>query len=179
MSDTFPNPLKRIDIEKKEIVGKSGTVYRIELGHVSVGRYQIYERAATTLMFGSEPGAIFKTFAEIYKTATTGDSTLAALHKITELSHGQMLKIKESSAIKDEFIFCSLFINAEDEDRSVWDINLAERKVADWSEYDPRDFFLLSRSGIEDYINALNHTETLPPLTKTKKETTTTRPKNP
>lgn len=178
MSEMFPNPLKRIDIAKKELTGKSGKVYRIELGNVSVGRYQIYERMATTLLFGTEPAALFKTFAEIYKTATTGDSTLAALHKIAELSHGQMLKVKEATTIKDEFVFCSLFINSEDEDRSQWDISLAERKVADWSEYDPRDFFLLSRSGIEDYVNVLSHIETLPPMTKTKKETTpTTKPR--
>jgi len=154
--------LKRIDFNAKELIGKTGTKYRIELDSISVGRYKQYEIKAMELGFGTNYKGVFETLSAIHKAATTGDSTLAALHKITELAYGQMTKLKSGAEYKDEFIFCTLFINAEDEDRSVWDMNLAERKIADWVEYDARDFFLCAFSGIEGYTNALARTEKIP-----------------
>lgn len=155
--------LKVLNLDEKKFTGKSGKEYRIELDQISVGRYKIYERKAVELGFGVDFKSIFSTFASIYKAATSGDSTLAALHNITELCHGQMSKMKESTTEhRDEFIFCTLFINTEDEDRSTWDLPLAEAKIEDWSEYDARAFFLLARAGVTGYTNALSHTESLP-----------------
>jgi len=162
--------VKRIDFSSKEFIGKSGIVYRIEMEELSVGRYEMYERMALQLGFGVDFKSLFASFSNIYKLATSGDSTLSALHKITELCQGQMVKMKNSSQQKDEFLFCTLFMNTEDEDRSKWDMALAERKIEDWGEYDFRDFFLAARSSIEGYANALSHTEQLPPLPKEKKK---------
>lgn len=160
------NKLKRIDFDSKKVIGKSGIVYRIEAEHCSVGRFQQYEEKAVSLGFGTSFKGIFETIAEIYKVATNGapgngDSNIAALHKIAELAYGQMTGIKDRTSTKDEFLFCTLFINADDEDRSTWNLDLAEKKVEDWVEYDSRDFFLCSLSGIEGYSAALAHTENL------------------
>jgi hypothetical protein len=161
--------LKRINFESKEFVGASGMKYVIELESLSVGRYEIYERLSLALAFGTDfIKTVFQTFKKIYDLATTGDSTLGALHKITETCHGQMLKLKDvnDNGQKDEFLFCTLFIDAGDEDRSAWDPALAEAKIKDWREYDVRDFFLLYRLGIECYANALDHTNDLRELPK-------------
>lgn len=156
--------VKRIDFVNKMIIGKSGKEYKIELDQIPVGRYSIYERMAMELGFGISFKDVFGSYAEIYKVLTEGDSAMKACHKGAMLCHGQMSKIKNRSDFKDEFIFCSLFCNSKDEDRSTWTIDLAEEKIKDWAEYHSDDFFLLSHSGIEGYAKGLAHLETLPLL---------------
>lgn len=162
MSLTESQALRRIDFSKKEFTGKSGTVYRIESDEISVGRFQIYERKALELGFGVDFKALFESFSKVYKHATTGDSTLNALHQIAQVCLAQMQKMKEGNTHSDDLMFCTLFCNAPDEDRTAWDVANAEAKCRDWAQYDMRDFFLLSRIGIEGYSNALHHTEQLP-----------------
>jgi hypothetical protein len=72
-----------------------------------------------------------------------GDSMLAALHKITETCYGQMSKLKDvgQGTQKNEFLFCTLFLNSKGENRSTWETALTEQKIKDWREHDVRDFF--------------------------------------
>jgi len=165
-SQPVSTSLKRIDFEAGHFKGLSGKTYFIELGAISTGRYAIYEQKAMEVGFGVDFKSVFGSFATIYKQATTGDSTLQALHKITEICHSQMAKLKTANLPKDEFLFCSIFMNTEDEDRSKWDVDLAKAKIDDWAEYDARDFFLASRLGVEGYATALNLIEEIPKVKK-------------
>lgn len=156
--------IKRIPFADKKFQGKSGTMYHIQLDDISTGRFQTYERLALKLAFGLDFKSIFSQFAEIYKLGTSGDETLRALHAINMIAYQQMNKIRESGddQYHDAILFCTIFCNSPGEDLSQWDMELAKTKMDDWVEYSHKDFFLLSRSGIEGYTNALAHLEQIP-----------------
>lgn len=157
--------IKRIPFAEKKFTGKSGVVYSIQLDDVATGRFQIYERMALRLAFGLDLKGIFGSFAEIYKLGTSGDETLKAIHSMNMIAYQQMNKIRDAGddQFHDAILFCTIFCNAPGENLSKWDQDLAKQKMDDWIEYSHRDFFLLSRSGIEGYSSALAHLDQLQP----------------
>ena len=148
-----------IDFESRQFEA-NGQKYLIEIDEIKTGRYKHLEQLGIAFSFGSSFSEIFNSFNAIYKAVTRGNDVLKGLAKAQEISYNQMHAIKEHDENYEPAIlwFCTIFINRPNEDRKVWDKDVARQKIADWSKSDIpiNDFFLLAASCLNGYQEAYN-----------------------
>ena len=126
----------------------------IIMEYLSVGRDVRFKNTVPKMVFGTDFAGIFESFAKIYTYATTGESPLAALHKISVLCMNQMDAVKSMRETGNDPVLelCALFINKEGEDHSTISDQQISDKIADWKAegLDSNDFFLLAINSVKD-----------------------------
>lgn len=154
----------RIDLSQGHFMA-NGNLYRIMIEDITLSRYEIYERYALEVGFGSTFEEIFETLKKIYDTTTTGESPLKALHEASLLAMNQLHGIKKYDEREPPSVlkFCTLFINKEGEDITKWSEHLAKEKINDWTKEGiaVQDFFLLASSAIRGFLDAFRVVESI------------------
>lgn len=134
-----------IDWEKRTITGKSGKIYKIEPEKIKAGRWPEFEIQSLMLAFGSDFKTFYTSLIDVRKKLTEikviGD-VIGVDKKIENLLAGVATYTErpEPKIIK----FCSLFCNAENEDTSQYNENIAKEKFEDWKDIPIESFFLLA-----------------------------------
>lgn len=161
-----------IDFENRQFKA-NGKKFLIEVENLPTGRYQKFEQMGISFAFGSTFGDIFQSFQKIYQAATSGNDILKAVNVAQEVSYNQMHAIKRNDENYKPHIlwFCTIFCNYEDEDRTTWSEDVARQKIADWerSSVPIQDFFLLASNALQEFQNAYNYLQSLPPKKHPKK----------
>lgn len=143
--------LKRIDFEKG-IFEANGKKYFIE-SQMSIERFcefQIYEKEAG---LGMPFKKIYENLQTVYQDLNATKFADASV-RLNDLMHGvAKLDEKEPAALK----ICALFMNTEDEDRSVITNDMIVKKIEDWKkEYDMRDFFWFALDTVNGFMEIYN-----------------------
>lgn len=153
-----PNPdftARRIDFKSKRFEA-NGHNYIIR-DHLTIGRDVYFTNLVPRMVFGADFKSIFDTLATIYTHGTTGDSSLAAISKITTLALNQMEAIKDfqERGYPMYYELCALFINREGEDERTISQDVINAKIKDWEigGYLKDDFFLLAINSVIDLKN--------------------------
>lgn len=151
-------PVTRIDFKKGRF-NANGKEYIIS-EYVTVGRETRYVRASAQVGFGLDWKGVFKILNEIYTHATTGESPLAALHKIAVASMNAMDGMKgmaNDDRVPAIYELCAMIINTPGEDPATISEATVREKYEDWSaEGIPReDFFELAIASMLNSENAL------------------------
>lgn len=139
--------LKRIDFNKGSFVA-NGKIYYIE-SQMSIERfceYQILEKEAG---FGLNFSSIYKELENVYTDLNAVKFADASV-RLNNLMHGVAnLELKEPTTLK----ICALFMNTEDEDRTVINNDMIVKKIEDWkTEYDMRDFFKFALDTVSGFM---------------------------
>lgn len=143
--------LKRIDFEKG-IFEANGKKYYIE-SQMSIERFcefQIYEKEAG---LGMNFKKIYENLQQVYKDLNSTKFADASV-RLNDLMHGVgNLELKEPAVLK----ICALFMNTEDEDRSIITNDMIVKKIEDWKkEYDMRDFFWYALDTVSGFMEVYN-----------------------
>lgn len=127
----------------------NGKKYLIETA-LNIKRFSEFEKIQLEVGFGLSFSDIFDNLKEGY--------TLANKQQFADLAvmlYNMMHGIKKASTERynSALTMCTLFINTEEEDRTNWSKELAQKKLSDWSEegYDVNDFFLLAVTSIDNF----------------------------
>jgi len=139
--------LKRLDLSKQTFEA-NGTKYFIE-SSLSIERfceYQILEKEAG---FSMSFRKMFDNLKELHKLMNNVKFVEAAV-KLDDMMRGvAKLQEREPTLLK----ICALFINTEDEDRTVINNDMIVKKIEDWKkEYDVRDFFTLALNTVDGFL---------------------------
>jgi hypothetical protein len=145
LEEKKPDYFKRIDFEADQqiLIGKSGTVYTTE-SSLSVARYAAFQMYEKELAYGFTVDGIYKQLKVIYELVNK-QKFLDAGVKVNDLMRGA-LKVKERQPAIMKI--CALYINAPDEDRGDITPEIIDKKIADWAEYDIRDFFAVATRSV-------------------------------
>ena len=121
---------KLIQVDPKEgSLMANGTKYYVESA-LSVDRWKVKDAIEIELGLGVSFNETFTKLKEVYELLNKmrlADATV----KIYDLMNGLSNLEKRHVPI---LMYCTLFINAEDEDRRYWSIDLANKKIKDWNE---------------------------------------------
>lgn len=134
-----------VDWKNRQIIGKSGKVYKIEPENVSAGRWREYEIQSLMLSFNSDFKTYYTSLVEIHtqinQIKVLGDA-IKINDKVKELiaGIGNYAERPEPKIIK----FCSLFCNAEGEEVGEWSELMAAEKYEDWKDIPVHFFFQLA-----------------------------------
>ena len=153
MTKQGPAPqAKRLDFKSKRFVA-NGHTYIIH-DYLTIGRDVHFTNLVPKMVFGADFKSIFDTLSKVYALCTTGDSSLAAIAKISTLALNQMEAIKDfgERGYPLYYELCALFINREDEDETKISQDLINAKIKDWEVdgYVRDDFFLLAINSVID-----------------------------
>lgn len=144
--------LKRINLETGSFEA-NGTRYQIE-SSLSIERYCEMQILEKELGFGVTFRSIFDKLKSIYldlnkanfvSASVTVDAMLRGIAKIEE---------REPVVLK----ICCLFINAEGENRAIWNNDLVVKKINDWKAegLDMQDFFIVALNSVNGFIGIYN-----------------------
>lgn len=142
--------MSKIDWEKRIIIGKSGTVYKILPEKISVGRWPKYELWSTLISTRMDMDTFIKTLnsilTKVNKAQTFGDM-ITPYMELTDLRNG-IVKYQETG--RPQLVeFAALFCFKTDYNgniiEDIGDIteDVIREKYNDWKEIDMNDFFLL------------------------------------
>lgn len=144
------NQLKRLDFNKQEFTA-NGTVYRIETSF-SIERYCEYQKLEKELAFGTSFSGMYVNLKKMYDllNSTKFVETSVVLNNL--MNGMSKIEEREPTMLK----LCALFINTENEDRTVVNNDVMEKKIADWKAegIDVRDFFSLALNTMDGFIAA-------------------------
>jgi len=157
--------VKRIDFNENKFEA-NGKVYHIETG-IATGRFMEYEVYQLELMASMSISKLYEKQNVLYQLLNQCRFADAAV-VLNEIRSNTVKKSeKEPTVLK----ICALFINTEDEDRTVFNNDLVVRKIDDWKKegIDIRDFFTLAFNLVPGFIEIYNKltrdiTEALNPL---------------
>lgn len=147
------NPVKSIDFSAGSFEA-NGETYYLE-SKLSIGRYCEFVILQRELQMGM-------TLEEIYESQKVQKQLLnqvrfadAAVHVDKLINHCIKLKEKEPTVLK----LCTLFINAKDEDRTVWNNDLVVKKLNDWKKagINTSDFFAIALTLVPGFIEIYNN----------------------
>jgi hypothetical protein len=150
----------KIDLEKRQIIGSSGKVYKISPETLSSARTPEFEIRSALLAYRTNLEELFKLLAKVKKGLkegrTFGDVADAILD-IERYENGLMTFHETQRTPLIEF--CALFCIYEGEEVGQFNENIIAEKWEDWKEIPDYDFFLLSLNVIpffkERYLEAL------------------------
>lgn len=130
----------------------NGKTYYIE-SSINIKRYTEFEKMQLEVGFGASFAEVFGALKNAYN--------LANEQKFADLAvllYNTMNGIKKSSSERynSALTMCTLFVNTEGENRTVWTKEEAQIKLNDWSKegYDVNDFFLLAVNSIHNFAEA-------------------------
>lgn len=134
-----------INWENRTITGKSGKIYKIEPESITTGRFAHYEIQSLMFAFGSDFKTFYTKLIEIQK-SINNVKVLGDMIKISDDVKELLAGIGNyaDSNVPKIIRFCSLFCNADDEDKSTINENIYQQKMEDWKEIPIEGFFLLA-----------------------------------
>jgi len=145
--------MKKIDFDSGKFEA-NGTTYYLE-SKLNVSRYCEFQILQAELSMGM-------TLKEIYDSMFTNRDLLnqmrfvdAAVFTDKLIMHTAKLKHKEPTVLK----LCTLFINTENEDRSIYNNDMVVKKLADWKaeNIDVEDFFAIALTLAPGFIEIYNN----------------------
>ena len=150
----------KIDWDKRQIIGKSGTIYKISPETLSSGRAPEFEIRSILLAYRTD----FETLLTMINKATKLMDSATAFGPMYEAS--AMLKDFQKGLINYQLNkrpavieFASLFCIKEGEDVGNHSEDIVREKYEDWRDIPEADFFLLCANVIpsfkENYLNII------------------------
>lgn len=142
--------LKVIDLKEKKFTA-NGVDYYIESG-LSFKRFRMYQKLQIECGYEVGFAGMFDKIKKIYdmcnamKFADIAVLTSNILHGIAKVEERKIPVLS----------LCALFINTKDEDRSVINDDIVDKKIADWEAegLDITPFFTLALSSMENFSKA-------------------------
>lgn len=148
MEELKATGLKRIDFNTG-VFEANGTQYTIE-GGLSIERYCELQTVEKEMAFGVTFKALYDNIQRAYDLQNKQKFADVSV-LLNDIIRG-MVKVqeKEPFALK----ICTLFINAEGEDRRDFSMDLMTKKINDWKTegIDMRDFFQVAFDSMPGYI---------------------------
>lgn len=160
--------LKSLKLTDKEFMA-NGHKYIIS-DKISIRRYAEYQKLQPKLTYGLGFDEIFKALKSAYTALNTKEGKVADAAVILHNIMNGVSKVEESSRVHPALKMAALFINREGEDLKVYDEELMNKKIEDWTEegFNISDFFTLSLNSIsgfrEAYKESIQKSEMLPDL---------------
>lgn len=142
--------LKRIDLQKG-IFEANGKTYHIEAS-LTIERYCEFQILEKELAFNLSFKGMFDSLNALWTEVNKMQFGDAAV-RINNLLRG-MARLEEREPV---FLkICALYINTEDEDRSVINQDVITQKIQDWKAegYDMQDFFMVASNSVSGFIDA-------------------------
>lgn len=143
-----PGPLKRINLETG-VFQANGTTYRIE-SQLSIERYCELQILEKEMAFGTTFRGFFDILRGVYMDLNKADFVSASV-KVHNVLQG-VAKIEEREPVVLKM--CSLFINADGENRAEWSNDLVVKKIQDWKAegLDMQDFFVVALNSVNGFL---------------------------
>jgi len=144
--------LKKLDLTKKSFKGKSGETYYFEKD-LSTERFKEYEKLQAEVGFGVDFSTMYDRLKQLYELLNKqkfADAAVLTNNMVTGISSNLNKRINPALQM------ATLMINTKDEDRGVWTYEMAEEKIADWSEYEVQGFFSFAVSLVNGLSEAYN-----------------------
>lgn len=159
MTETAEKKVSYIDMDKRIIVGKSGTIYKIAPEDISVGRWPKYEIWSAMVATRQDFDTYISTLNQVIKQMTSakglGDM-IEPYMKLKEIRDGAINFAQTSRSQLVEFasLFCLKTDNNGNVIEDIEDLTTAqiEEKFNDWKAIKQEDFFLLVYKVIPGYI---------------------------
>ncbi len=152
MSNTSKSEVKTLDISKKEFMA-NGVKYLVT-EKISIGRYAEYQKLMPLLTYGVN-------FEEMNKQLRLAYNYLdkQKLADSAVIIHNLMSNVKNVEShtrIHPALKMAAMFINRENENLAVFDEQLTNQKIEDWTleGYSISDFFSLSLNSIKGFREA-------------------------
>ncbi len=124
------------------------------MDYITLGREPMFKNIVAKMAFGVDFKSLFAVLREIHIAATTGESPIAQLNKVSVKSANLMEAIKNIQTDEREpyIELCALFINRVGENHSFITQQQINEKINDWKVegFDPNDFFLLAINSVSD-----------------------------
>jgi hypothetical protein len=141
--------LRKIIPGSKEFYGISGKKYFIETG-INRKRYRMFKEAQIKLGYGFDFKGLFDIFEAIYEAVPNNRTNDIAVH-----ARDGMQAVADVMDGREEPIIeiCALFINTEDEDRTIMNDEIIRAKAEDWNDIEMESFFLLALSFIPNFAD--------------------------
>lgn len=150
MEQTTGFPLKKLDAKSKEFTA-NGVKYLIE-DTISFQRWAVYKRLAPEVALGVDIKTLFEHYKKIYAAQNKMEFADSAV-----MMHNLMSGVRNLSTERYDpaLKICTLFINAEGEDRRTIDEAQMLKKLQDWDEegYDVNSFFQLALHSIPGFLD--------------------------
>jgi hypothetical protein len=139
--------VKRIDMESG-VFTANGKTYRIE-GLLSMERYAEYNALEKELIYGMDSKAMFKELRALWTSLEKQQFATCSVKVFDMLKAVELVMHREATAIK----MCTLFINTDDEDRTVINTAIMTAKINDWRAEGiaAQDFFTLASSSVNGF----------------------------
>mgnify|MGYP003612040033 CR=1 FL=1 len=148
------NALKELPLDATSFMA-NGVEYFIKTS-LSVERYRWFEKYQVTFGFAREFKQIYDNLVRSIDLANKGKG-LEAWNIIFNLKE-EIGKNNLDNRHHNGMYICALFIVTEDEDLTVWDEQIAEKKINNWNKegYDVNCFFRLAANLVVGYIDCLD-----------------------
>jgi hypothetical protein len=146
--------LKQLDLTASSFVA-NGVTYFIK-DSLSVERYRQFEKYQVTFGFAREFKQIYDMLKKSVDLANKGKG-LEAWNIIFNLME-EVGKNDMDNRHHNGMFICALFIVEEDEDLTVWDEQIANKKIANWNKegYEAYSFFRVAANLVNGYIESLD-----------------------
>jgi hypothetical protein len=156
--------MAKIDFDKRQIIGKSGKIYKISPETLSSARTPEFEIRSALLAYRTNLEELFKLFAKVKKGLREGRTFGDIADSLTEIERFEQGLLTFHETKRTPLIeFCALFCIYEGEEIGQFNENIIAEKWEDWSEIPDYDFFLLSLNVIpsfkQRYLEALNQNQ--------------------
>jgi hypothetical protein len=144
--------LKTLDLKSKEFTA-NGKNYIIS-DKISIERYMEYQKLSPLLTFGTNFEEMFiqlkRAYAHLNK-QNFADSSVIIHNLLTSVGN-----VEQTSRVHPALKMAALFINREDEDCAVYNEELTNAKIADWTKegFNISDFFTLALNSISGFRQA-------------------------
>jgi len=146
--------LKTIDITASSFEANGVTYYIKDT--LSVERYRWFEKYQVTFGFAREFKQIYDMLKKSVDLANKGKG-LEAWNIVFNLME-EVGKNELDNRHHNGMFICALFIVTEDEDLTMWDEQIASKKIDNWNKegYDVNSFFRIAANLVNGYIDTLD-----------------------
>ena len=145
--------LKTIDLSASSFIA-NGTTYYIK-DTLSIERYRQFEKLQVSFGFAREFKQIYDLLKKSVDLANKGKG-LEAWNIVFNLME-EVGKNNLDNRHQNGMYICALFVATEDEDLTVWNQQIADKKIDDWNKegIDVNFFFRLAANLVGGYISTL------------------------
>lgn len=139
--------VKRIDIEKG-VFEANGKIYRIE-ADLSMSRYAEYQVLEKQLPYGLDAKGMFGKLRELFDLLDQQKFAQCSVMVYDLMRGAQQLMTRENTALR----MCALFMNTDDEDRTIITEGMITSKINDWREEGiaASDFFKVAGGSVNGF----------------------------
>lgn len=124
------------------LTGKDGTIYTVTNG-INVARYTAFEKYSQAASLGVMPKQLFESMKKTHEFFNSGKFADALLNNANNMVSVARIADNELNPF---FYLCTMFINAKDEDLTIWNEAMAKQKIDNLNEYAADDFFLFANN---------------------------------